>query len=69
MLCDNCSKLANIPANKKCVRCQGNLITKLNVLCENCSNTHQQCAICLKKIIPPNMRANRRGCNCGKSKK
>lgn len=50
MFCDNCLKLAAIFTNKKCIRCQGNVIKNISVICETCSNQAKQCSACLKKI-------------------
>lgn len=64
MLCPNCSRLATQQTNKKCNRCQGAVYTNISVLCDQCSNSSQQCAVCLKKIIPLGSMA-KKGCNCG----
>lgn len=65
MLCSNCSKLATQQTNKKCNRCQASVYINVFVLCDQCSNSSQQCAVCLKKIIPLSAMASKKGCNCG----
>jgi hypothetical protein len=65
MLCPNCMKLAMLHSNKICVRCQGQIINNISVLCETCSNKEKQCSVCLKKIIPQAIRNAGRGCGCG----
>jgi len=64
MLCSNCLKLAFMSTNKKCVRCQGALFNNISVLCDNCSETHKQCSVCLKKIVSQEERNKNRGCGC-----
>jgi hypothetical protein len=64
MLCSNCSKLAFLQATKYCARCHGNVTNNISVLCEKCSSTAKQCAVCLKKIIVA-VTASRK-CNCGR---
>lgn len=66
MLCSNCSKLANVASNKKCIRCQGNINNNLSVICDFCSSTEKQCSVCIKKIITAEQRSAGRGCGCGK---
>lgn len=50
MLCTNCSKLAILYCNKKCLRCQSNVLQNISVICEACSKQNKQCSACLKKI-------------------
>jgi len=64
MLCTNCSQLAFLHTNKSCVRCHGNVVNNISVLCDLCSATEKQCAVCLKKIITQT--AAKKGCNCGR---
>lgn len=68
MLCPNCTKLAFLQTNKKCMRCQGGVFTNLSVLCEFCSNTEKLCSVCLKKVISQAERNKGRGCGCGGKK-
>jgi len=68
MLCPNCTKLAFLQTNKKCMRCQGAVFNNLSVLCEFCSNTEKLCAVCLKKVISQVERNKGRGCGCGGKK-
>lgn len=67
MLCPNCSKLAIIAANKKCLRCQGLILNNLSCICDNCSSNELMCSICLKKMAPNNTRKQTKfGCGCKK---
>jgi len=68
MLCTNCIKLAFTNVNKNCVRCQGQVIINISVLCEFCSTTNKQCSVCLKKIISVEQRNSKKGCGCGGKK-
>lgn len=65
MLCSNCAKLARLYTKKFCMRCQGEVLINISVLCEFCSSTEKMCSVCLKKIVPPTSHVNK-GCNCGK---
>jgi hypothetical protein len=65
MLCSSCAKLAYIPTQKKCIRCQGAVAISIAILCDFCSNTEKKCAVCIKKIITEAERQAKRGCNCG----
>lgn len=49
MLCINCSKLAFLHTKKKCIRCQGEVLNNISVLCEFCSKSDNVCSVCLKK--------------------
>lgn len=64
MLCANCTKLNYLHTKKFCIRCHGDVLTNISVLCEFCSSTEKLCAVCLKKVISPAQRINR-NCNCG----
>ncbi len=68
MLCPSCSRLAFLQANKTCIRCQSSVSNNISILCEFCSSTERQCAVCLKKIITASQRAIGRGCGCGGKK-
>lgn len=50
MLCLNCSKLAYLHTKRVCIRCQGEVLNNISVLCEFCSKTDNVCAVCIKKI-------------------
>lgn len=50
MLCTNCSKLALLYTKKSCIKCQGDVLNNISVLCETCSNVDKVCAVCLKKV-------------------
>lgn len=50
MFCPNCSKLVLLHTKKPCIRCQGNVMNNLSVICEFCSNTDKVCSVCLKKM-------------------
>lgn len=65
MICHNCSSLSFMYTKKKCVRCTGETITNLSILCEACSLKDKICAVCLKKIVPQNKRVVTGKCNCG----
>lgn len=65
MLCTNCSKLSSLYTNKRCMKCQGDVIINISVLCEFCSLRDSLCSACLKKINR-NQNSGNRGCNCGK---
>ncbi len=62
MLCTSCSKLALLSVNKHCIKCQNVITNNLSILCDFCSSTEKQCAICLKKMQTASSRY--RGCNC-----
>ncbi len=62
MICTNCSNLVFLNTIKPCVKCRGEIINNLSVICNNCSNATKQCAVCLKRILPPKQS---KGCNCG----
>lgn len=51
MLCPTCSKLLLLHTTKNCIKCQGLVLNNLSVLCDSCSTTEKQCAVCLKKVI------------------
>lgn len=63
MICANCSKLAFLYCKKSCLRCQGQVVVNIAVICEVCSAKDNVCTICLKKIQGPTRPA---GCGCGK---
>lgn len=63
MICTNCSNLVFLNTRKNCVKCRGEVLNNLSVMCDNCSNTIKQCAVCLKKILPPSKQS--KGCGCG----
>jgi len=63
MLCASCSRLAIMTANRKCMRCQGDIFNNISVICDSCSDKSKQCSICMKNIAPKN---RARSCNCGK---
>ena len=50
MFCPNCLKLAYLHTKKPCLKCQGEVLNTISVLCEFCSNTEKICAVCLKKV-------------------
>lgn len=64
MLCTNCSKLLLLNSKKKCSNCQGPISNNLLILCDSCSLTNKQCAICLKRIN--NNVSRNKGCGCNK---
>ena len=65
MFCKNCSKLAFIFLEKKCLNCGSILNNNLSVICEECSAVKKVCAICLKNISLDNNKY--RSCKgCGK---
>jgi hypothetical protein len=64
MLCSNCTKLVFLHANKSCIRCHGNVVKNISILCEQCSSTGKQCSVCLKKVTTQ-AATLKRGCNCG----
>lgn len=66
MLCSNCVKLAFVNTKKSCIKCHGTILTNISILCDFCSNTEKQCAVCLKRVISESERAVKRGCKCGK---
>jgi|WetSurMetagenome_2_1015567.scaffolds.fasta_scaffold292045_3 hypothetical protein len=49
MFCPNCSKLALLYTKKPCIRCQGDVMNNLSVICNFCANTEKVCSVCLKK--------------------
>lgn len=65
MFCDSCSKLSYLQTQKVCIRCSGQVLNTISVLCDLCSGTSKQCAVCLKKVISAAQRAVARGCGCG----
>lgn len=68
MLCSTCIKLAYQNTVKKCLRCSGQIIKSIAVLCDLCSNSSKQCAACLKKINSLTASKPRRG-GCGSCRK
>lgn len=62
MICNNCSNLVFLNTSKACVKCRGEVLNNLSVICDGCSNSAKQCAVCLKKILPLKQS---KGCNCG----
>lgn len=67
MLCQSCSNLLFTYTNRKCLRCQGNALTSISVLCETCSNKDKICAVCLKKTENSTAKKiSSGGCRCGK---
>ena len=50
MLCSNCAKLAMLATKRRCHKCGLWILNNLYVICEECSEKEQVCAICLKKI-------------------
>lgn len=65
MFCTNCSKLAVLVTNKKCLRCGGIILNNISVICESCSSSNKQCSVCLKKISVELRKQGYRGCgNC-----
>lgn len=65
MFCPNCSKLTILHTKKSCIRCQGEILNNISVLCEFCSLRDQICSACLKKVNK-STGPRHRGCNCGK---
>lgn len=63
MFCASCTKLSYLYTQKPCVKCQGNVLNNISVLCETCSNSSKNCSVCLKRI---EIQHRTRGCNCGK---
>jgi len=69
MFCSNCVKLAYLHTRKKCVRCQGEVLNNISVLCVKCATDNATCSVCLKNVglasaNPANY--NKRGCrSCG----
>jgi hypothetical protein len=66
MMCGSCAKLAFLYTKKQCIRCQGEVIVTIAVLCEFCSLTNKICSVCLKKT--QSVAAVRGGCGCGGKK-
>lgn len=66
MICAACSKLAYLNNIKPCLRCQGQVIVNIAVICEVCSTKDQLCSVCLKKTLPASARTG--GCGCGKKR-
>lgn len=67
MMCITCSKLSYKVTNKKCIKCQGNVLNTLSVLCDLCSNRDKKCSACLKKIDNSATTKYFKGCGiCGK---
>lgn len=64
MMCASCSKLAFLYTKKSCLRCQGEVVITIAVICEICSTKEQICSVCLKKIVNNPPRTG--GCGCGK---
>lgn len=50
MLCPNCSKLAILYTNKRCLHCQSIVLQNISVICESCSTKNKKCSACLKNI-------------------
>ncbi len=66
MFCANCSKLAILVTNKKCIRCNAIVLNNISVICESCSGFQKQCSVCLKKINGDLRKQGYRGCSrCG----
>lgn len=66
MLCQSCLKLSFQYIDKKCVRCKGEVLVNLAILCENCSSQDKSCAVCLKKVDPSAKKVlSSGGCRCG----
>lgn len=67
MLCSNCIKLSSLPAKKKCIKCQGDITTNINVLCDFCSASEKKCAVCIKKVSEYYINKSfSRNCGCHK---
>lgn len=49
---------------KKCLKCQGDVIISISVICDFCSMTSKKCSACLKQMSN-NQSARKKGCNCG----
>lgn len=67
MLCNHCEKLAFLPNKRICLRCKGNILNNLAVVCDHCSKSENLCAVCLKKLIEyKNKRVKSNCSSCGK---
>ncbi len=64
MMCIVCSKLAFLYTKKPCIRCKGDVIASISVICEMCSFKEKVCTVCLKKVQNPASQTG--GCGCGK---
>lgn len=68
MLCSACSKLLIKHTQKKCMRCNGEVLNNISCLCDHCSNDSKQCSACLKKVQQQPIK-NKGGCgSCGGKK-
>lgn len=65
MICSSCSKLSFVYTTKKCVKCSGEAITTLSILCDTCAKKDKVCAVCLKKVDSTPIRNKLGGCRCG----
>jgi hypothetical protein len=69
MFCNNCIKLAYLHTKKKCIRCQGEVLNNIAVLCNRCSSNESVCSVCLKNrgLASPNANNYKKsGCrSCG----
>lgn len=63
MFCSSCVKLSYLYTKKPCMKCKGDVLNNISVLCETCSNSNKTCSACLKKMETPRPTG---GCNCGK---
>lgn len=66
MICINCSKLALNLNKRNCIRCNKITSNNLSVLCDECSNSNNKCAFCLKTIKNDSINKKTNGCGCGK---
>lgn len=66
MMCNSCSKLSYKYTIKPCIKCHGNVLNTISVLCEFCSSTDKKCSVCLKKTEQVVKSKNIGGCkSCG----
>lgn len=69
MFCQNCTKLVLLHTKKTCIKCHGEVLINICVLCESCSNTDKKCAVCLKKTDSSfAKKLSTYGCNACRSK-
>lgn len=68
MLCNHCEKLALLPNKRTCLRCKGDILTNLAVICDHCSKSENLCSICLKRLVDFKIkhRARSNCSGCGK---
>lgn len=65
MLCSGCNVLSYTYNEKICIKCKGKTSINIAILCDDCSNKDQSCAICLKKAGTSLNNNKTSGCRCG----